>query len=152
MITLAFYKGRSPSRASRVLDGCIRFATRGRFSHVELISGHVNYGWCANCYSASGRDGGVRIKRIQLSQDSWELVYIDQDHVQPVQFITDRLGAKYDYAGIVFSHFLAFGRHNPDKWFCSEICAAALGVRMPERISPQLLYNIVQWGRDRPQK
>jgi hypothetical protein len=63
----------------------------------------------------------------------------------PCQFIRDYLGARYDYAGLMLSQVLAFGRHNPDKWFCSEICAAALGLPNPQRVSPQFLFDVINW-------
>ncbi len=65
----------------------------------------------------------------------------------PCQFIKDHLGARYDYAGLVLSQVLAFGRHDPDKWFCSEICAAALGLPNPQRLSPQFLFDVVTWKK-----
>lgn len=39
------------------------------------------------------------------------------------------------------------GRHSESRWFCSEICAAALGLKSPQRMSPQLLFEVLTWGR-----
>ena len=73
-VTLAFYKGRGNSVFQRFQDGIIRSVTRGIYSHVELISGDPLHGQFAVCLSASGRDGGVRGKRILLKPESWDLV------------------------------------------------------------------------------
>jgi hypothetical protein len=146
-VTLAFYKGRGNSVFQRFQDGLIRSVTRGIYSHVELISGGALHDRPAACLSASGRDGGVRQKHILLKSEGWDLVTMQVDAEAPCQFITDRLGARYDYAGLMLSQVLAFGRHNPDKWFCSEICAAALGLPNPQRVSPQFLFDVLTWKK-----
>jgi hypothetical protein len=145
-VTLAFYQGRGNTVFQRFQDGLIRSVTGGIYSHVELISGAALPGHCSMCLSASGRDGGVRQKRILLTAESWDLVFLRMDDEAPCQFIRDHLGARYDYAGLMLSQVLAFGRHNPDQWFCSEICAAALGLPNPQRVSPQFLFDVVTWA------
>ena len=60
MISLAFYKGLATDPWHRVQDAGIRFATRGRYSHVEFIAGAADFGQPLECLSSSGRDGGVR--------------------------------------------------------------------------------------------
>lgn len=147
MITLAFYKGRGTSFWHRVQDALIRFATRSDYSHVELIEGPAEHGAEAVCLSSSGRDGGVRVKPILLKPESWDLVEMPDQPAEIGQFIRDRVGARYDYVGIVLSQILSLGRHSPDKWFCSEICAAALGMPNAQRMSPQALYDVVGWAR-----
>lgn len=145
-LTLAFYKGRSDRLWHRMQDAAIRWATRGRYSHVELIAGSAQHGEIAQCLSSSGRDGGVRSKRILLKPDSWYLVELQIDPAKPTQFIRDRIGAQYDYKGILLSQVLALGRHDEPRWFCSEICAAALDLPNPQRVSPQFLFDVVTWG------
>lgn len=147
MITLAFYKGLGKTRWQRCQDAAIRLATRGRYSHVELIAGSALNDDLAQCLSSSGRDGGVRAKRILLKPESWDLVELRIDPAKPVQFICDRIGARYDYKGILLSQVLAFGWHDEARWFCSEICAAALDLPNPQRVSPQFLFDVVTWGR-----
>lgn len=144
-VTLAFYKGRGTTLPERLQDGAIRLATRGIYSHVELIAGDAKSGLASICMSASARDGGVREKSILLKPDSWDLVTLSLDAVGPSAFLRRHFGARYDYTGIMLSQVLALGRHDPDKWFCSEICAAALGVPNPQRMSPQMLFDVVTW-------
>ena len=146
MITLAFYKGRGQTRWQRISDGAIRLATGGQFSHVELIAGSALHGDIVRCWSASGRDGGVRSRQIWLKPENWDLVELRIDPNEPIKFIQERIGAKYDFVGILLSHVLAIGGHRKGRWFCSEICAAALGVSSPQRVSPQFLFEIVTWG------
>lgn len=150
MITLAFYKGRGSSLWHRVQDWLIRFATRSKFSHVELIEGKASLGQVALCLSSSGRDGGVRDKRIVLKPESWVLIEVNSDPRGVGQFIRERIGARYDYLGILFSQIFALARHDERKWFCSEICAAALGMANAQRMSPQALYDVVTWQRPPP--
>lgn len=150
MITLAFYKGRGSSIWHRIQDGLIRFATRSPYSHVELIEGPAELGQEHLCLSSSGRDGGVREKPITLKVESWDLVEVNSDAAEIVAFIRKRLGARYDYVGILFSQVFSLARHDEAKWFCSEICAAALGMANAQRMSPQALYDMVQWRRPPP--
>lgn len=146
MITLAFYKGLATDPWHRLQDAGIRFATRGKYSHVEFIAGAADFGQPLECLSSSGRDGGVRPKVMVLKPAHWDLVRLAIDADGPADFIRSRIGAGYDYTGLLLSHVLAFGRHDEDRWFCSEIIAAALGLSNPQRLSPQLLFDVVTWG------
>ncbi|WP_136635507.1 hypothetical protein [Pseudooceanicola onchidii] len=145
MITLAFYKGRGDGIWQRLQDWGIRFATRSIYSHVELIAGLAELGQEAVCLSSSGRDGGVRLARFVLNPDHWDLVALEDEPEAVADFIRDRFGKRYDYRGILLSQIFALARHDPDKWFCSEICAAALGIPNAQRMSPQALYDVVSW-------
>ena len=142
-VTLAFYKGRGKTRSHRFQDAVIRLRTGGKYSHVELIAGHADLDAHALCLSASGRDDGVREKRIFLKSESWDLVQIDIDPAGPVDFIKQRIGARYDYTGLLLSQALSLGIHEDLLWFCSEIVAAALGLPKPERFSPQFLFDVL---------
>ena len=150
MITLAFYKGRGSTIWTRLQDWAIRFATRSPYSHVELIVGRAEFGREEVCLSSSGRDGGVRQTTILLRREHWDLVDMPDQPDDVADFIRARFGKRYDYIGIVFSQILSLGRHSPDKWFCSEICAAALGMPNAQRMSPQALYDVVTWTQMQP--
>lgn len=150
MITLAFYKGRGKSWSHRAQDGLIRFATRSPYSHVEMIAGPAEIGAAHMCLSSSGRDGGVREKEITLKPESWDLVAMNSDAEAPAGYIRDRIGAPYDYLGILLSQVFSLARHDERKWFCSEICAAALGIANAQRMSPQALHDVINWQRPAP--
>lgn len=141
-VTLAFYKGRGKTSWQRIQDTAIRMATRGIYSHVELIAGSAYHGETHRCLSSSGRDGGVRAKRIRLRSESWDLVALDLDPGQPAAFIEERIGAAYDLLGAITCPFPMPRRlQNPNRWYCSEIVAAALGSEQAHRISPQMLFD-----------
>lgn len=145
MISLAFYKGLATDPWHRLQDAGIRFATRGRYSHVEFIAGAAEFDLPLECLSSSGRDGGVRRKVLVLKPTNWDLVQLAIEADGPADFIRSHIGARYDYTGLLFSHVLALGRHNKDRWFCSELVAAALGLAQPHRLSPQMLFDVVTW-------
>jgi len=136
-LKLAFYKG-----AGRLDDRIIRAVTRSQFSHVELVR---SYAW-PDCHSisASGRDGGVRIKGIRFDPKRWHVVHlldwVPQDAWTRAEA---HLGAAYDYRGILLSQALPLRRHAADKWFCSELCGEALGLRNPHRLAPGDLHSVV---------
>ena len=60
-----------------------------------------------------------------------------------METITAYLGAGYDYGALVGSQLLNLRRENPERWFCSEICAHALGMTSPHRYAPGDLYRSV---------
>lgn len=139
MAWLAFYKGKGSW-----VDRLIRWSTKGHVSHVELVAG-FNEDGLAYCISASGLDGGVRTKWIRLKLARWDVVKIE-DHIKiDIEIMEKNIGKKYDFRGILTSQFLNLRRHNPEKWFCSEICAASLGLPNPASYSPQDLKDILEY-------
>ncbi len=138
VLRLAFYKG-----TGHLDDRIIRTVTRSPFSHVELV--RMRPTWpLREAISASGRDGGVRIKPISFRADQWQFLHL-MDWVAEDAWVRAEahLGASYDYRGILLSQALPLRRHAADKWFCSELCAHALGLREPHRLAPGDLYNVV---------
>lgn len=146
MISLAFYRGVATDPWHRLQDAGIRIATRGRYSHVEFIAGAADFERPLECLSSSARDGGVRAKTLILNPANWDLVQLSINAAKPAEFIRSRIGARYDYTGVILSHLLALGIHAESRWFCSEIIAAALGLPNPQRLSPQLLFDVVTWS------
>ena len=144
-LTIAFYKGRADDPWGRVKDWAIRKATGGKYSHAELIEGRADLGAQARCLSASSRDGGVREKTIHLTPGHWDLVEMPIDPAEAADFIRQRIGMRYDWRGVFLSQVLAFGGHSKRRWFCSEIIAAALNMERPNRISPQMLFDILAY-------
>jgi len=128
---LAFYKGKGTW-----YDKIIRMWTRSKYSHVELVIGST---W----YTSSPRTGGVRARYITPKPANWDYVEIEGDIPYITSFYQHTKGAEYDWAGIIFSQILPFGRHIADKWTCSEWCASALGYAKPNSFSPEDLYRRV---------
>lgn len=135
------FRKRAPGFYSRA----IKIWTGGPYSHCELVFPD------GRCFSSDERDGGTRFKRIDLRGDEWDIVdvpvnsfYIDALD----KFCHDEDKCKYDWRGISFSFLpIPIGWQHPDKWFCSEIVAAALQIAgwlrgyTPASLSPNGLYK-----------
>ena len=148
-IYLALYKGRRDGTgwrvwAARFTDGLTRILTRGRYSHCEIAVREHTQASVYTCYSASIRDGGVRTKIMPLPEAKWDLIPLPstpEAHEQLQRVWTATEGQGYDLTGALG---IAFGlRHNRRRWFCSEWCAAALGLPAGWRWSPNDLAAIV---------
>lgn len=148
MVALAFYKGKG-----NWIDKAIRFVTRSLYSHVELIAhpDHKNPDGSSICRSSSSRDGGVRKTDIMLDPENWDLVSIDWKTANgsPIAIFHFMDGQGYDYQGIFLNQLLNLRRHRKSKWFCSEICAAALQFPNPASYSPQSLKDLVEYHNQR---
>ena len=147
-VYLALYKGRkrgtSPRELwQRLMDWAVRIATRGQYSHCEIA---VKHGFTDDyhCYSASLRDGGVRKKSMPLPADKWDLISINQldASIDVLNYFAQTRGKPYDLIGACG---VVLGiKGSLKKWFCSEWCAAALGLQYPDRYSPQ---SLADWFR-----
>lgn len=135
MITLAFYIGANGNWQ----DKLICWATSGRFSHVEIAYAPADEGktWCIG---ASGRDGGVRRKALDLANGNWVLIELAREDLDAVlQHCIGQIGAGYDLAGAVLSPLCLPFCTSLDRWFCSELIAAALDLDVPSHIHPNAL-------------
>lgn len=151
-IYLALYKGRRDGAwyqpkvaAARLSDWIIRTLTRSPYSHCELAvlipppDGDPDDHAVFDCYSSSIRDGGVRVKTMPLPSEKWDLIPVRATEAQVRAAFETTRGAKYDWLGA--TGVITRWRHDKRKWFCSEWCAAALGVQYPDRYSPQELAD-----------
>ncbi|SMH35730.1 hypothetical protein [Maritimibacter sp. HL-12] len=137
-VGLAFYCG-----TGKLTDRLVRSSTRSPYSHVELVDwGTIEKSDCGlhrqgRAISASWRDGGVREKRIIFHSNRWAMMPLSPWY-PPAAFSIARaeLGAGYDLPGIVFSQVFRARRQIPDRWFCSELCAHALGLAAPYTLAP----------------
>lgn len=137
MITIAFYKGRAGHPWHRLQDWAVRVVTGSVYSHCELIEGRAATGRSYLCYSASGRDGGVRAKEIWLDPAKWDLATVSAPRAGAR--IRAVMGARYDYHGVFLVQLLGLRYHHPSRWFCSELLAYVLGYQRPHRLSPGAL-------------
>lgn len=144
MIYLALYKGRTGGRHPRRLfarlqDRIIRRLTRSPYSHCEIAIALSNRPAHYRCYSSSPRDGGVRSKEMPLPPEKWDLLPLHQTEARRIaRHYQLTAGAAYDWRGIIGTVFPRIGQSR-SKWFCSEWCAAALGLPEPGRQTPQSL-------------
>jgi hypothetical protein len=143
---VAFYKHRRGG-IKGLFDWLIRLVTRGPYSHCELVFDQ------GRAYSASMQDGGTRFKLIEFNPDHWDLVPVNMDELPVFWFCKDELGSKYDYPG-VFRFLVPWVRESKERWFCSEVCCAALqrAEYLPKNIKawqvhPSRLYQILTQGR-----
>ena len=131
--TLAFYK--APGLLG---DKLIRFWTRSKYSHCELI---INDIW----YSSSMRDGGVRQRTSEARPtEHWDFIEIELSHdlaLEALAKFDEIKNQPYDLFGILFSQLIKADGHDRGKWFCSEVCAYMLGLKNPHRYSPADLYR-----------
>ena len=132
---IAFYK--APGTWT---DKLIRFWMKGPYSHCEIrmVDGY--------CYSSSLRDGGVRCKPIYLDPADWDLVNLNiplDQQAGVAHWFNVNIGKKYDLLGLVGFLFRPQAGSR-DSYFCSEACAAALGVIDPWRFDPNALYSLVK--------
>lgn len=139
-VGLAFYNGEGGP-----IDAAIRFVSRSEFSHVELIDmSRLHDPRGTPAVSASWRDWGVRRKLITFRPDHWKIVSVPWAAQDAWTRAEAHLGAGYDYLGVALSQILALRRGDRRRWFCSELCAMAIGLRAPVAFSPGGLFEAVK--------
>lgn len=141
---IAYYLGRKEDNPhTRWLDRIICFFTRSKYSHVELVYDYSEISQVGLCWSSSPRDGGVRPRRIDFNTGRWELFEVPTEFTQEQivsWFNETRKGSEYDWFGALGA-YLSWIRHNPNKWFCSEIVGECLGVSGASKMTPEELFE-----------
>ena len=104
--------------------GLVRWWTKSPYSHCELVFSD------GAMFSSHLADHGTRYlgPRI-LSPNRWDILSIPMSADSEAmirKWCDGELYCRYDWKGIFFSQLLRFQREHPEKWFCSEICTAAL--------------------------
>jgi len=130
VVRLAMYKGKGHFN-----NAIIRWWTKSIYSHCELVlDGDIGY-------SSSMRDGGVRGKSIDFNPEHWDFIELPFANAWNIlEHFRETRGRPYGLIDLFWSQF--FNRPNRDKGdFCSEWCAAALGLPNPSSYSPQSLYD-----------
>lgn len=130
---LAFYKGKK-GRFSRLIG----WWKNAEYTHVECLIHGMSY-------TSSELDGGVVKRQMEFKKKNWTVIDVPWqiNEEQVTGFFESQMGKNYDWMGIVKSQILGANRHNKNRWFCSEICAKAIGLTEPHRYDPQGLYNII---------
>jgi hypothetical protein len=109
---------------STFFAGLIRWWTKSPYSHCELLFDD------GLMFSSHVAQGGTRFWTPGiLSANTWDIYLLPttlEEDIQIRAFCGAELGCGYDWKGILFSQFIRLQREHPSKWFCSEICAAAL--------------------------
>ena len=125
---IAFYKGRK-----RLFNRLVCWYCRGRFSHVELVLREED--GVSTCASSSFMDGGVRIKKIILDPEHWEVIETSADLDTALFWLDRHLGNKYDILGILGFLFRRI-KQDRRKFFCNEAVGEMLGEIDPWRFDP----------------
>ena len=137
---IAFYKSKK-----HLFNRLVSWRTKGPYSHCEVVlSGDISM---ARCASSSFKDGGVRIKKMPLPADIWDIVDcpMTQQQEEEVEiWFVRHLGKAYDILGL-FGYVFGPGIEARDKWFCSEAVAASLGVAEAWRFDPNNFYSALLW-------
>jgi hypothetical protein len=136
---LAFYHGTRPGWRARLISRVIKWHSRSKYSHVEII---FSDGWRAGSTSA---DNGVRFTREPCNPAEWDIVDVEGDEDFARAWFFAHEGAQFDDAGVWA--FLIGGDHDLDRWFCSEAVAAALQFPESHIHNPATLYSYVRRGR-----
>lgn len=141
-VYLASYRGGSRGVAALV-GAAVRWVTQSEWSHCEIAIGNSHADQFA-CITASGMDGGVRIKRMRLDPMRWRLTPLPWvDEARAWTFLASNGGAAYDWAGVMrFALPVVMRSEHPSRWFCSEACAAIMGLADPWRFTPADLHII----------
>jgi hypothetical protein len=135
VVRLALY--RKPGKWGNAL---IRWRTSSPYSHCELVVQGV-------CLTAANWANGVRAEVLDLSEgwDIIELPWADESAV--INFFHSTAGKRYDYLGLL-GRIFDIPLQGKDKWFCSEWCAAALGMAEPWRFTPaDLAAACAPWAK-----
>ena len=116
-LRILFYKA-----DGKLLDKLIRWWTNSKYSHCEILFEN------GLMFSADGWDSkGVRYTS-QFNPENWEVVTITLDDYK-VKYLKmwcdDRVGKGYDWTGVL-RFVVPILPQLDEKWFCSELCGAAL--------------------------
>jgi hypothetical protein len=135
-------------KSDSIYSKIIRLWTWGPFSHTELVFSD------GRTFSSDERDGGTRWTTRSLDRDEWDILEVPcsaEDEQRVAAFCHSEENCRYDMVGIGFSFLpVPIGWQSSTKWFCSEICVAALqqiGFLVgytPSRISPNQLYKLLK--------
>lgn len=135
MLQAALYKGRMAGPA-----GAFNIATctwlRGPYSHCE---------WSFSdglCGSASLVDRGVRLKRITLTPDKWDVWPVCFEEAPVREWFEEHEGDPYDLLGVA-GHVARVLGHSKRSRFCAEAMAESIGLADPWRFDPCSLAAVL---------
>lgn len=117
LVEIAFYKS-----DKTLLDKGIRFFSKSPYSHCEIIIDRLH------SISASGRDGGVRIKKYEdmnfNDTNKWDIYKLKVNNIKSDELVkfVEEYKYKYDFISIILYHMLRIPINIKKKYICSEYC------------------------------
>lgn len=137
-VSVALYKGRGG-----IGNALIRIWKHSIYSHCELLID-------GRCFSSTVMDGGVRAKTITLRPEQWDVIPVrGVDAVAVLRYFARTAGQPYSWWGLLVSQVFATESDEPRAAFCSEWCAAALGIPDPQIYSPGTLGELIKYLNER---
>jgi hypothetical protein len=140
-VKLAFYKG-----PENIFGKAIRLWTWGPYSHVEIMIDDVSF-------SAINGVGTRYLSYPVFQNKDWDFIDIPTDVTEKAHmwaWCMSEMRCDYDWKGIWLAQVLGLRKQDPEKWFCSEFCTAAMqiigrlkGVK-PYAVSPNGLYRLLK--------
>lgn len=164
---LASYEGTRPGTLG-LANRLIRRRLRGRYSHSEIVfepgdgvdhlmpdgtceSDANGALWCCSSTGTeripswsirrAGRRGGVRLKRIALDPQRWDLQPVRSDPLHAARWARENEGRLYDWQ-LVFGFLAWLVPHKPSRVVCSEACAEMLVLLDAWRLDPCTLRAV----------
>lgn len=124
---------------TRVGARFIQWWSRSVYSHCELVIEGV-------CYSSSIMDKGVRAKVIDLEPDKWDVIDLPwSDQGAVLEYFAKTDSNTYGWLSLIGGQLFNRNQTDSDSQFCSEWCAAALGLPNPSIHSPKTLADACRY-------
>ncbi|MPS58906.1 MAG: hypothetical protein E2594_17310 [Pseudomonas sp.] len=128
---------------TRITARVIQWWTGSIYSHCELVVD----GWC---YSSSAMDKGVRRKQINLDPEKWDVIDLPWNvSANIVSYFVQTDHHSYGWMGLIWSQLFNLNRTSDKAPFCSQWCAAALGIPNPASLNPATLGDWVRFMKAR---
>jgi hypothetical protein len=131
-----------------IYGAAIRLWTWSPYIHAELEFSD------GSRFTSSAGVGTSFLPPLPFTEASkWEkvpIVVTEAEETAMRLFCVEEQGCRYDWAGIALTQILGLGRQSKSKWFCSEVCVAALqhGLtsfpkKKPHWTSPKRLHRLL---------
>jgi hypothetical protein len=146
---IAMYKGPPKKLVHKISHYAITLWTGQPYSHAELIPyDDVDVNGYPLCMSSSARDGGVRIKGIDINSGHWDIYHLplitDAQRTYAATWFLERTNiAKYDYFALLW-FIIPIRLENRKRWFCFESIAAALQLPNPHKFHAGNLLDYIR--------
>ena len=133
------YKGPPSDFMHKIGHFVTCFVTASKYSHCELV---FSDGMCG---SSSARDGGVRLKHIDLESGHWDVFPIKYalDESYARAWFESNTSKKYDWFGLLWFILPIKAFNDPKRYFCSEAIGLSLSLRKPHKLHPQKCLDVL---------